>query len=126
MWAPDSEEADDRPVMVDPNKWMPISDELGLRADAARFAACREATRKAVSRRAVEMAPLQRLLLGPHASISRSAIHEALDDSSSSRSPSGKLTAQTQSSNDGASPSPKKKRQHRIFTAAAGFVSYVG
>lgn len=110
---------------IDPNKWMPISQELGQRADMPRFGACREATRQAhagaKARRAVEVAPLQKLLLGPHASLPRLAAMSSPTRSSNPASPTSPGIGV-----EGATPSPKKKRQHRIFTAAAGFVRYAG
>jgi len=107
---------------VDPDKWMPISDELKLRADMPRFAACREATRKANSRRPIEMAPMQSLLLGPHASLPRIAATTDKVAFNKAASP-----MKTDGGVEGATPSPiKKKRQHRIFTAAGGFVRYAG
>lgn len=122
-WGNDDEEEGEAPAFVDPNVWMPISQELDLPANLPRFAGCREATRKAVSRRPVEMPALQRLLLGPHASLPRLAM-------SNSMAPGAAAAATTGAEGDaqGATPSPKKnkKRQHRIFTAAAGFVRYAG
>merc|ERR1719199_1429303 len=98
---------------IDPSKWMPISDELGLRADLPRFAACREATRKANVRRPIEMHPLQSLLLGPHATLPRLASTTGLDQSPFKGGSPGKGDGGV----EGATPSPKKKkRQHRIFT----------
>lgn len=120
VFSPPEEKEEGLPSIVDPNKWMPIADELGQRADSTRFAACREATRKAVTRRSVEVPALQKLLLGPHSSLARAF---EKDDPSISRSPS---RGPQPNGTEGASPSPKKKRQHRIFTAAAGFVRYVG
>lgn len=108
---------------VNPDIWMPISDELSLSPNMARFAACRDATRKAHRRRPVEVAPLQALLLGPHASLPRLAANADVRDSAMGSSP----TNRAGTSAEGATPSPqKKKRQHRIYTAAAGFVRYAG
>lgn len=110
--------------IVDPNEWMPISDELGLRADLPRFAACREATRKANRRSHLEVAPMQALLLGPHAILPKLA---AQADAKGSPSKGPASPTKAASDHEGGSPSsPKKKRQHRIFTSAAGFVRYVG
>merc|ERR1712151_810782 len=69
----DEEGNEMEPQIVDPNKWMPISDELQQRADHPRFARCREATRRAKSRKEIQVDPLQKLLLGPHASLPRLA-----------------------------------------------------
>jgi hypothetical protein len=107
---------------VDPDKWMPISDELGLRADMSRFAACRASTRKANCHRPVQVAPIQSLLLGPHPSLPRlAATHQKEQARQMSASP---VNA---SDGEAGTPSPiRKKRQHRIYTAAAGFVRYAG
>lgn len=111
-WVTDEDEDDEaEPPIVDPNVWMPISQELELHANLPRFAACREATRKARTRRSLDMPPVQKMLLGPHTSLNQMA-------SSSYQGPGENA--------QGATPSPKKNRQHRIFTAAAGFVRYAG
>jgi len=116
---------------IDPNKWMPISQELSQRPDLPRFGACREATRKAhanikARRLPVKVAPLQKLLLGPHSSLPRLAATQGIDLSSGVASPPAGAYASSPGSGGGSTPSPKKKRQHRIFTAAAGFVRYEG
>lgn len=113
---------------IDPNKWMPISQELSQRPDLPRFGACREATRKAHSnvkaRRNLKVPPLQKLLLGPHSSLPRLAATEGRDLTGGAASPTG--AASSPGSGGSSTPSPKKKRQHRIFTAAAGFLRYEG
>lgn len=103
-----------KPVIVDPSKWMPISDELGQRADHPRFAMCREATKRAISNRPIQVEPLQKLLLGPHSSLQKTAKLTKMNDKAKS---TGELDY---------TPSRNKKRSHRIFTAAAGFVRYAG
>jgi hypothetical protein len=131
-WAPEEKyDEDGRPIegnaqFVDPDMWMPISQELGLRAMMPRFAACRQSTRKAHKemRNKIEVANDQALLLGPHASLPRLAAAAGTHQATAAGSP-GKVDT----SAEGASPSPpssKKKRQHRIFTSAAGFVRYAG
>lgn len=111
-WTPDDDNVADKPIVA-PEKWSPIADQLGIRADAPRFAKVREATRKAKSRREVEVPELERLLLGPHASLPRLASVEA------------QRTAQDFATKS--SPTPKKKmREHRIFTSAGGFIRYNG
>jgi len=110
---------------VDPNDWMPISDELGLSPNLPRFAACREATRKANSRRPVEVAPVQALLLGPHASLPRLA--KGMDQKDAEQRRASLSPVKAGAAVVGTTPSPqRRKRQHRIFTAAAGFVRYAG
>lgn len=121
---------------IDPNKWMPISAELGLRSDMPRFAACREATRKAHAgvrarrQKAVEVAPLQKLLLGPHgATLPRlaSATHKDKKEGGGEWKGASEMSPGSPDGNaEGATPSPKKTRQHCVFTAAAGFVRYAG
>lgn len=112
----EDEETVPGPTMVDPNVWMPISQELDTSPGLPRFAGCREATRKAVSNRPVKMPPLQKLLLGPDKSVGKFA------------AASPPRVAPDPADAGGMTPSPQKKkhREHRIFTAAAGFVRYHG
>jgi len=207
------------PEFVNPDLWMPISQELDRRASEPRFADCRASTRRANLRRPVEMAPMQSLLLGAHGSLPRLAaiaagadrlafpslageqmmtpspkdsqrkvapgrtdwiqlaspkasgpgcrnmaevfaankvvsneqrIARQADRSAKMSSPTAGLKGQRSPTTAGSSPakadssmemspgqvdggvegafslSPTKKRRHRIFTAAAGFVSYAG
>lgn len=102
--------------MIDPNIWMPIADELGIRADAPRLAACREASRRAVPRKGVEVPPMQKLLLGTHPSLPKLAGVEKNRDHNAHPDVERGCSF-------GAKP---KKRQHRIFTSAGGFVRYSG
>lgn len=121
-WTPEKEHDDvkkDRGI-VNPDNWMPISQELGLRANDPRFAACREATRKANPRRSVEVAPLGALLLGPHAPLTRLAAASANSDARRGS------VLKHQVLDGGPAAAPKKKRQHCIYTAAAGFVRFSG
>lgn len=128
-WQPGDETDDDgnplRPVHIDPAKWMPISDELKQRADRPRFARCREATKRADSRRGIEVAPMQKLLLGPHASLQKMA---ACDPDLANMSSAAREAAVARLVEEGFPVPPKKvkPRQHRIFTAAGGFVRYAG
>jgi hypothetical protein len=128
-WSPAAEMDDDgnplRPVFQDPSKWMPISEELRQRADLPRFAGCREAARRATSLRSHETKPLQKLLLGPHASLAKLA---ACDHNLVGMTPKSREAAALRLLEDQGSFPPKKvkPRQHRIFTAAAGFVRYAG
>lgn len=100
-------------AVIDPCKWMPISDELKQRADHPRFAACREATRNAKSKRGIEVTPLTKLLLGPHASLPRMARmqEERMEPEEKSGQHAKKVV---------------RRRAHCIFTSAAGFVRYHG
>lgn len=123
-WTPEKQHDEDGvPAdrgIVNPNNWMPISNELGLRAKDPRFAACREATRKANSRRSVDVAPLGALLLGPHAPLTRLAAASANSDARRAS------VIKHEVIEGGPTPAPKKKRQHCIYTAAAGFVRFSG
>lgn len=127
-WQPSNETDDEgnasRPS-IDPAKWMPISDELQQRADLPRFAGCREATKRADSRKGFEVSPVQKLLLGPHASLPKLA---ACDKDLGNLSATSREAAAARLVEEGLPvPPPKvKPRQHRIFTAAAGFVHYAG
>jgi len=111
------------PTAVDPLIWMPISEELSLRPDIHRFKACRSESRIASRRadvqrkRGVQVPELQKLLLGPHASLPKLAAAEQ------------KII--TGSPDDGRKmivkpPRTVPPRKHRIFTASSGFVSYAG
>lgn len=97
---------------VPPGPWMPICDELGLRADHPRLKGARAAAeRLCAKRRSVEVAPLQRLMLGPHVSLPRLPMQQ--EEQQAVDAPPGSV-------------SPLRRRQHRIFTASAGFVRYGG
>jgi len=124
-WSPKDDEPTKQPVKksgVPPDQWMPIADELGIRADSSRMAACRELSKKAThkqnSKRYVEVPKLQRLLLGPHASLPRLAECERAQ---------AKLVPPDRgrelADHEG---SKAKMRQHRIWTSAAGFIQYAG
>lgn len=132
---------------IDPNEWMPIADELGQMPNLKRFAACRMATRKANKHRPAEVAPMQALLLGPHATLPQlarrasvscplAAVDQQMKAMTSPTgsspkkamtSPMGSSPTKVGTSAEGMTPSPqRKKRSHRIFTSAAGFVCYAG
>lgn len=109
------------PHAVNPLIWMPISEEFGLRPAIKRFKACRSETRIASRRadiqrkRGVEVPELQKLLLGPHASLAKLAAAEQ------------KII--TGSPDDGRAVQPPRKvppRNRGIYTASSGFVSYAG
>jgi len=120
-WSPSAEE-NENPPSVDPEVWMPIAEELGIRADAPSMETCRALTRAATSkkqakdRRGVEVPELERLLLGPHASLPRLAA------ATQNLVRGGGVVA------SGASPGKQgaRKRSHTVFTPAAGFVRYAG
>jgi len=74
--------------------------------------------RATAKRRSVAVTPLQKLLLGPHVSLPRLVQQEERAKNapvSSPRAPSKER-----------GESPVRERQHRIFTASAGFVRYNG
>lgn len=116
-WMPSGEH--ERTPAVDPDIWMPIADELGVRPDAPSMKTCRALTREAngrknaKDRRGVEVPELERLLLGPHASLPRlaAATHNHLTASSKPRA---------------VPPGVARKRSHTMYTPAAGFVRYAG
>lgn len=115
-WTPQHDKDDDgnlvKPISVNPDKWMPIADELHQRADHPRFAHCREATKRAKSNRPLQVDKQQKLLLGPH---------------SNSLSRLGKLEHKSGEEEVILGGAKKvKPRSHCIFTAAAGFVRYAG
>mmetsp|Transcript_5996 Transcript_5996/g.14289 ORF Transcript_5996/g.14289 Transcript_5996/m.14289 type:complete len:360 (+) Transcript_5996:161-1240(+) len=115
-WSPTGTE-DENPVAVDPEIWMPIAEELGVRPDDPSLEACRALTREATGRKAardrrgVEVPELERLLLGPHASLPRlaAATQNLLKDRDLCHGPPG-----------------PRKRAHTVYTPAAGFVRYAG
>jgi len=128
-WSPADDSDNDgnllRPLTIDPSKWMPIADELQQRADLPRFAGCRAATKRADSRRGIQVKPLQKLLLGPHTSLAKLA---ACDQTLTNASPAAMEAAAMKHLEETGTFPPKKirPRQHCIFTAAAGFVKYAG
>lgn len=107
---------------VNAYQWLPIASELGCRPDEPRLEKCRDAARRVVPRDGFEVKPLQRLLLGPHASLPRLArMDEVLANAK-------EQVVKTQNSvppQEVPVHSPKK-RKHRIWTSAAGFISYAG
>lgn len=113
-WSP-PEEAKDESEGVDPEKWMPIAEELGIRADSPQLERCRSATREASRRlalqqkRGAEVPELQRMLLGPHKALPRLAAAE-----------------QRQATGESLSPERPKAKTRTIFTPASGFVRYAG
>lgn len=104
-------------VQIDPNKWMPISDELKVRANLSRFASCREATKRADAHTRRK---------GRRAGSLPSK--ESKDPELAHLSEEAREAAVARLVQEGlAFPTKKiKPRQHRIFTSAAGFVRYVG
>lgn len=125
-WSP-SDEVDNegnsvRPKTLDPKFWMPIADELGQRPDLPRFGKCRDAMRRADSRRGTQTKPLQKLLLGPHAGLAKMAKTQDLNG----MSPTSRAAAAARLLDAPFPPITAKPRQHCIYTAAAGFVRYAG
>jgi len=95
-------------VFIDPSTWMPISHELEQKANHPRFAACRVATQRANSKHGLKTHALQKELLGGCTSLPKLASLAAHEDDVVPPKKDGKA------------------RHHRIFTAAAGFVTYAG
>jgi len=109
---------------VNPDVWMPIADELGLRPNEPRLAECREATRRAVKRGGVQVPPLQQLLLGPHSSLPKLARCESMRlGRHQTVDPSGIHNLER-----GITPHGSKlpTRNHRISTSSVGFLKYSG
>eukprot|EP00928_Gymnodinium_smaydae_P023080 TRINITY_DN19185_c0_g1_i1.p1 TRINITY_DN19185_c0_g1~~TRINITY_DN19185_c0_g1_i1.p1 ORF type:complete len:507 (+),score=82.36 TRINITY_DN19185_c0_g1_i1:127-1521(+) len=108
-------------VTVKPEVWMPICDELHVRAHDPRLAKVRDAARRcnarqARRRREVEVAPLEALLLSEHASLPR------LAEVASRTASAPNLLAK----DGGKAGASRKKRENRIYTPAAGFIKYSG
>lgn len=107
-WSADQETDNDgnplRPGVIDPSRWNALAHEFGARADHPRFAETRDKIKKADKMIAMhQKKPLQKFVKS--ASLAKLAKQE-----------------------ESACLPPKKvkSRQHRIFTAAAGFVRYAG
>mmetsp|Transcript_96993 Transcript_96993/g.278713 ORF Transcript_96993/g.278713 Transcript_96993/m.278713 type:complete len:394 (+) Transcript_96993:78-1259(+) len=122
----------DEAKTLPPEQNMPIATLLGVSPTCDRMQNCLKAYREAKHRtdarkKQVKVPELQRLLLGPHASLPRLAKMEeaqALEQSSSSlRDRPGSSPALGASD---LGESTKKNRQHRMCTSAVGFVSYNG
>jgi len=122
---------------VSPAHWMPIAQELNLPANHPRLGKCREASRRATEKkRGLEVSPLQKMLLGPHMSLPKLVEHEEAATRLGLRSSAGGGGLEESPGgfggglSEGGSPSPPRgatrKREHRIYTAAAGFVRYSG
>jgi len=96
---------------IDPGLWNPLSDLLGVRADSPKMETVRrltrEANRKAALRASGQAAGVQKMLLGPHPSLTQMAKAERA------------MAA-------GGTSAPAKMKQRTVFTAAGGFVKYVG
>lgn len=128
-WSPTDDRDEDgnplRPVLLDPSKWMPISDEIGQRADLPRFARCREATRRADSKHGLRTKPLQKLLLAPHPPSLIKMANIGLDTTNMSTS-ERQAAAQRLTEESGKTPKKVKIKERKIFTACGGFVRYAG
>merc|ERR1712087_721909 len=106
---------------------MPIAEELGKRSDGAGMAECRSLTKaatqlaKAKQKRGTEVPELDRMLLGPHASLPRLARMQR-GNSQTATTDLGSSTATLKL----AEPKKVKTRKHKIFTSACGYVDYAG
>eukprot|EP00933_Yihiella_yeosuensis_P067393 TRINITY_DN7217_c1_g1_i1.p1 TRINITY_DN7217_c1_g1~~TRINITY_DN7217_c1_g1_i1.p1 ORF type:complete len:412 (-),score=64.95 TRINITY_DN7217_c1_g1_i1:251-1486(-) len=138
-WSPKDmiveEDEEDLPRAVDPAVWMSIATELGVRPDMKKLASCRKLTREASwkahaqNKRGPEVPEMQKILLGPHASLPRLA---AAEQRRINAAPTASALHQIRGGyqkpafEGASSPMSKKKRQHTIYTASSGFVTYVG
>lgn len=114
---------------VSPAHWMPIAGELNLPANHPRLGKCREAARRAADKkRGLEVSPLQKMLLGPHMSLPKLVQQEeaAANLALLSRGESPLLGSAEEGGSPGVATRRARKREHRIYTAAAGFVRYSG
>jgi len=104
-------------VPVDPMKCNPLADLLGKRADDPSLAACREAMKKAIPKKGANVPPMQRLLLAAHGNLNDFAkVENARNHLQTEDEVRGVLKMGIKA----------KARQHKVFTAAAGFVQYSG
>merc|ERR1712187_559954 len=110
-WDPGEDEEDGNAGGVDPAKWMPIGNAIGKRPDDPSMAACRTATQELTkkltkARRNVEVPEIQKLLLGPHASLPRLAqVERAAHSSPPATGPAEGVASQQQKVKP-------KRRQH--------------
>lgn len=136
-WIPpdDRDELVDAPKpRIDPGVWMPIADELGCRAKDPRFAKIRRAVTNCKSHHEIKVNPLEKLMLGPHASLARLAkCTESVAGAPGTDSGEMAISDLRRPPQAFKPPAPtdsavqkKKMRHHRVFTAAAGFVKYAG
>jgi len=116
-----------------PETSLPIAVELGISPQSDRMQrcikACKEASGRMEKRKLqVKVPELQRLLLGPHASLPRLAKMEA-DKAALAEGPKdgGEMTGLASTGSIGGTVADAQRvRRHRIFTPAVGFVSYNG
>lgn len=118
---------------VAPEESLPIATELGISPQSDRMQRCIKACKEAQSRiekrkLQVKVPELQRLLLGPHASLPRLAKMEADKAAQAEMSKDiAELAGRSSASSIGGNTAdPQRVRRHRIFTPAVGFVSYNG
>mmetsp|Transcript_71495 Transcript_71495/g.205069 ORF Transcript_71495/g.205069 Transcript_71495/m.205069 type:complete len:566 (-) Transcript_71495:71-1768(-) len=119
-----------------PDSWMPIAGELSLPSGHPRLGKIREAAKKATSKqRPLEVSPLQKMLMGPHLSLPQLVESEAAHvkliggqpgSGSGAGGAGGGLPTGSEAGLGASLAAPTRKRNHRIYTAAAGFVRYSG
>jgi len=105
----------DGSISVNPEKWMPIAEELGIRPDHPRFQGVRDAIRHASSKKNIQVPQIRKLLLSGNTTLPTLAKCET----QRAKEMADKLR-------DVPPPENVKKRQHRIFSPAVGFVDYAG
>lgn len=107
---------------------LPLATELGVNPTSDRMTSCIKACRDVQhrmddKRKQVKVPELQRLLLGPHASLPRLAKMEETWAMEQSNTDNGKGARPASTSLHGLAT---RVRSHRLFTPAVGFVSYNG
>lgn len=118
-----------KPKAVPPTQWMPIAGVLGIPPASERMAACINASNVATQRlekrkKVVKVPELQRLLLGPHASLPRLAKMEALanaapPDGGALTASSGALAAAARTATSPDAGLKKQTSATALFAAAA-------
>lgn len=115
-----------KPKAVPPTQWNPIAHELGIPPASERMAKCINASKVATQRlekrkKIVKVPELQRLLLGPHASLPRLAKIEAIENGkqAASGTPEAASPDATLNTSLKASPANGRHSAAAIFAAAA-------
>lgn len=123
-WTPGDDEGDVR--IIPPEQWMPIAEELKLRASDPRLEGCREATRRTRKpQKSVDVPPLQKLLLGAHTSLPR--LVEVENQRVRALSIGGdEATLAAAAAVAASAKATKRPRQHRVYTPSCGFITYAG
>lgn len=115
-----------KPRAVEPEQWMPTACDVGVASNGDRATkAVKESKASAIrsnaQKKIVKVPELQRLLLGPHASLPRLAKMAAAQskiDAVDAETPAAATAA--------GGVAPTRLRRHTVFTPAVGFVTYAG